>query len=134
MNRFYTLSKVPLLIAFVLLVQTAFAQNPTNVSAGNCSVIVYDFNESDEGFNTSPYAGPTTREFYWNAARGYLTEVGPAGQERTTPPPPAIGGYRIVSTISPPVLNPNPANVFDVGFQYIVPNPATDFFQSGYMH
>ena len=105
MNRFYTLSKVPLLIALVLLVQTAFAQNPTNVSAGNCSVIVYDFNESDEGFNTSPYAGPTTREFYWNAARGYLTEVGPAGQERTTPPPPAIGGYRIVSTSSTNAIN-----------------------------
>lgn len=128
MNRFYSLSKVPFLIAFIVLVQTGFAQNPTNVSPGNCSIVVFNFDAGDEGFNTSPYAGPTTREFYWNATRGLLTDLGPAGQESAAPPPPAIGGFRIISTISPPVLNPNPAGVFDVGFRYIVPNPATDFF------
>jgi hypothetical protein len=132
MNRFYTLSKVPLLIALVLLSQTSGAQNITTVTnPGDCGVIVADFNSGDNGFNASPYTGDpnSANQFYYNSSRGYWTELGPAGQEKTIPPVSFFGIPRIPGLISPPVLNPNQAGTFTIGFDYIVPNPAADFFQ-----
>lgn len=132
MNRFYTLFKVPLLIAFVVMMQTAFAQNnhiTTVINPGDCSVIIADFNAGDNGFNPSPYSNDPdpSNQFYYNSSRGYWTELGPAGQEKSTPP--LTIGARLPALISPPIINPNQAGTFTVGFDYIVPNPATDFFQ-----
>lgn len=109
--------------------QLATAQERTTVIGGDCGTIQFNFNAGHQGFNVNPYAGTISSEMYYNSNRGYWTEIGSAGTEAITPPINPFGSARIVSIISPPVLNPNAPGFMNVGFDYIVPNAPTDYFQ-----
>jgi len=108
-----------LLISFV-----AKSQVPTQVTTGICSGVVANFNTNDNGFNSpSVYGSIFDSSLYYHAGRGYWTDYLPP--YRTGAP----GAPRVMNLISPPYTNPNPSGTFNLGFHYIVPNPATDRFQ-----
>ncbi|MEO5562173.1 MAG: T9SS type A sorting domain-containing protein [Chitinophagaceae bacterium] len=114
-------------ISILLLLATSFtaqAQVPTTTTNGLCSGVVADFNTNDNGFNApSIYGSIFDSSFYYNASRGYWTDY--LFPFRTAAP----GSPRVMSVISPPFANPNPNGTFNVGFYYIVGNPAVDRFQ-----
>jgi len=100
------------------------AQIPTSTTNGICTAVVADFNTNDNGFNApSIYGSIFDSSFYFHAGRGYWTDYLPPF--RTAAP----GFPRVMSVISPPFTNPNPTGTFNVGFFYIVGNPALDRFQ-----
>jgi hypothetical protein len=111
-------------IALLLFSVFVKAQIPTSTTNGICTAVVADFNTSDNGFNApSIYGSIFDSSFYFNAGRGYWTDYMPPF--RTVAP----GFPRVMSVISPPFTNPNPTGTFNVGFYYIVGNPAIDRFQ-----
>jgi len=122
MKKIYTVAIILpciLLSSFVVVAQT-----PTQVTTGICTGVVANFNTTDDGFNSpSVYGSIFDSSFYYHAGRGYWTDYLPP--YRTTSP----GAPRVMNIISPPYANPNPNGTFNVGFHYIVPNPATDRFQ-----
>lgn len=131
MKHFYTVFSKALMLAGLLFAFRADAQDPqiegvtTVTQSGLCSNVVADFNTDDNDFNSpSLYYGNSS--FYFNATQGWWSEVDGI---RTVPPIPGGGGMRLVSIISPLYKNPNPVGVFDVGFYYVVPNPAVNRFQ-----
>lgn len=100
------------------------AQTPTTLAPGICDGVVANFNTNDNGFNSpSIYGSIFDSSLYFHAGRGYWTDYMPP--LRTAAP----GFPRVVNIISPPYTNPNPTGSFNVGFQYIVGNPAADRFQ-----
>jgi hypothetical protein len=100
------------------------AQTPTSLAPGICDGVVANFNTNDNGFNSpSIYGSVFDSSFYFHAGRGYFTDYLPP--QRTAAP----GVPRVLNNISPPFTNPNPNGTFNVGFQYIVGNPAVDRFQ-----
>ena len=102
---------------------TTQAQTPTTVTPGICEGVVANFNSNDNGFNSpSVYAGAFDSSFYYHAARGYWIDYFPPFRVA------APGFPRVLNIISPPYNNPNPVSTFNVGFSYIVNNPATDRF------
>lgn len=128
MKHFYSIFSRTLLLAGLLVAGRAGAQiqGVTTISgSGNCSNVVADFNTDDDDFNSpSLYYGNSS--FYFNSAQGWWSEVDGV---HSVPPIPGGGGMRLVSIISPLYRNPNPVGVFDVGFHYIVPDPAVNRFQ-----
>jgi hypothetical protein len=124
MKQVYTsFSKLLFVLFFLGALSTAQAQNPTTVGNGSCGTVVANFNNGDGSFNSpSIYGGMFDSAFFYNASRGYYTEM---ANNRTVGPV----GPRVVSIISPLYPNPNPQGTFDVGFTYIVPSPATNRFQ-----
>ncbi len=121
-------SRTLMLIAFLTVAGIANAQilGVTTVSnSGDCSNVSANFNSGDQGYNSeSIYYGNS--RFYFNTAQGWWSEVDGVS---ATPPVPGGGGARLVSIISPLYTNPNPVGIFDVGFYYVVPNPAVNRFQ-----
>jgi hypothetical protein len=100
------------------------AQVPTSNGPGICSGVAANFNTTDNGFNApSIYGSIFDSSFYYHAGRGYWTDYLPP--TRVAPP----GFPRVLNIISPPFSNPNPNGTFNVGFYYIVGNPALDRFQ-----
>ncbi|HEY0356890.1 MAG TPA: T9SS type A sorting domain-containing protein [Flavisolibacter sp.] len=129
MKHVYTFySRTLMLIAFITCVGSANAQiqGVTTVSnSGDCSNVTANFNTNDQGFNSpSIYYGNSS--FYFNTSQGWWSEVDGVS---AVPPVPGGGGMRLVSIISPLYPNPNPVGIFDVGFYYVVPNPAVNRFQ-----
>ncbi len=113
-----------ILLGFLFLSVIARSQTPSQVTAGVCDGVVANFNFDDNGFNSpSVYGSIFDSSFYYHAGRGYWTDYLPPF--RTTSP----GFPRVMNIISPPYANPNPNGTFNVGFHYIVPNPAVDRFQ-----
>jgi hypothetical protein len=109
------------LIVSTLIVQ---AQVPTSPTAGVCSGVIANFNSNDNGFNSpSIYGSIFDSSLYYHAGRGYWTDYLPPF--RTGAP----GVPRVLNIISPPFPNPNPAGTFNVGFYYVIGNPAVDRFQ-----
>jgi len=100
------------------------AQTPSQVTQGVCDGVVANFNTDDNGYNSpSVYGSIFDSSFYYHAGRGYWTDYLPP--YRTASP----GFPRVLNIISPPYPNPNPNGTFNVGFYYIVNNPAVDRFQ-----
>jgi len=122
MKKIYSAKAI--LVGFVLITSIANSQTPSQVSSGVCSGVVADFNSDDNGYNSpSVYGSIFDSSFYYHAGRGYWTDYLPP--YRTVAP----GFPRVMNIISPPYVNPNPVGTFNVGFHYIVPNPASDRFQ-----
>ena len=116
--------KACFLFLFLLCMVSVKAQVPTSLTNGVCDGVVANFNTNDNGFNApSIYGSIFDSSFYYNAGRGYWTDYMPP--LRTAAP----GFPRVMSVISPPFANPNPTGTFNVGFYYIVGNPALDRFQ-----
>jgi len=123
MKKIYPTAIIPVL-CLLLISFVANAQTPTQVSGGVCSGVVANFNSDDNGFNSpSVYGSIFDSSLYYHAGRGYWTDYLPP--YRTGAP----GFPRVMNLISPPYTNPNPSGTFNLGFHYIVPNPATDRFQ-----
>src|SRR5689334_25118311 len=102
----------------------ASAQTPTITVPGVCDGVIANFNTNDNGYNSpSIYGSIFDSSFYYNASRGYWTDYMPPF--RIGPP----GFPRTLDIISPPYANPSPSGTFNIGFYYIVPNPAVDRFQ-----
>lgn len=121
MKKIYALTIV---VSILLSSFIGFSQTPTQVTTGICTGLVANFNTTDEGFNSpSVYGSIFDSSFYYHPGRGYWTDYAPP--YRTTAP----GFPRVMNIISPPYANPNPTGTFNVGFHYIVPNPAIDRFQ-----
>lgn len=100
------------------------AQTPTTISQGTCPGVIANFNTNDNGFNSpSIYGSIFDSSFYFNSSRGYFTDYLPPLRVN------APGAPRVQNIISPPYNNPNPTGTFNVGFYYIVNNPAVDRFQ-----
>lgn len=121
-------SRTLMLIAFLTVAGIANAQilGVTTVSnSGDCSNVTANFNSGDQGYNSASIYYGNSR-FYFNTAQGWWSEVDGV---RAVPPIPGGGGARLVSIISPLYTNPNPVGIFDVGFYYVVPNPAVNRFQ-----
>lgn len=122
MKKIYVATTI--LTIFLFIAFTGRSQTPTQVTGGICTGVVANFNTSDEGFNSpSVYGSIFDSAMYYNGGRGYWTDYMPP--LRIGPP----GAPRVMNIISPPYANPNPTGTFNVGFHYIVPNPATDRFQ-----
>ncbi len=116
--------KACFVFALILCMASVKAQVPTSLTNGSCDGVVANFNTNDNGFNApSIYGSIFDSSFYYNAARGYWSDYMPPF--RTAAP----GFPRVMSVISPPFANPNPTGTFNVGFYYIVGNPALDRFQ-----
>jgi hypothetical protein len=124
MKRLYS-AKAIITSLFFISGLTSSAQAPTSTGPGLCDGVIATFNTNDNGFNSpSIYGGSIfDSSFYFNASRGYWTDYLPP--TRTAPP----GAPRVMNIISPPYANPNATGTFNVGFSYIVPNPAVDRFQ-----
>jgi hypothetical protein len=123
MKRLYSV-KAWLLCLFLLPGFFTSAQTPTINTPGNCLGVIANFNTNDNGFNSpSIYGSIFDSSLYYHAGRGYWTDYLPPF--RVVAP----GAPRVMNIISPPYVNPNPSGTFNVGFYYIVNNPATDFFQ-----
>lgn len=102
----------------------SIAQSPSGVTMGLCPGVVANFNTNDNGYNSpSVYTGVFDSSFYYHPGRGYWTDYLPPF--RITAP----GAPRVQTIISPPYVNPSPVGTFNIGFYYIVPNPAVDRFQ-----
>jgi hypothetical protein len=132
MKHLYFFRKPLALTIGLLAVINCTAQNETTTADGNCGVVTENFNNGTGGFTSKSLYTPdlvSDSEFYYNATRGFWTEMGSAGHERTVAQGnPAPGAQRTVSILSATYVNPNPAGIFDVGFYYIVPNPQVDLF------
>jgi hypothetical protein len=116
-------SKTLLIASMVLLFNQARSQNSSTTAPGNCGPVVADFNLTSENHaSASIYGGMFDSAFYYNRIRGYWTDL---DHDRMTPPL----SPRVMSIISQPYQNPSPQGQFNVGFYYIVPNAALDFFQ-----
>jgi hypothetical protein len=123
MKRLYS-TKVALLAICMWATVNAYSQVPTTLTPGLCAGVVANFNTNDNGFNSpSIYGSIFDSSFYYHAGRGYWTDYLPPF--RTGAP----GAPRVLNIISPPFSNPNPTGTFNVGFYYIVNNPAVDRFQ-----
>ena len=123
MKIFYP-ARLWMLTLFMLMAILSAAQTPTVVTAGTCSGVVANFNSNDNGFNSpSIYGSIFDSSLYYHSGRGYWTDYLPP--YRVTAP----GFPRVLNIISPPYNNPNPIGSFNVGFYYIVSNPAVDRFQ-----
>lgn len=129
MKQFYLVfSRTLLLAAGIMISGLGYAQIQgvtTVTSSSTCTNVVANFNSNDNSFNSpSLYSGNSP--FYFNSAQGWWSEVDGVNP---TPPVPGGGGMRLISIISPLYTNPNPPGTFDVGFYYVVPNPAVNRFQ-----
>jgi hypothetical protein len=123
MKRLYS-AKAILVGLFFLSTTTIQAQVPTVTGPGICDGVIANFNTGDNGFNSpSIYGSIFDSSLYFHAGRGYWTDYLPP--LRTSAP----GFPRVLNIISPPYSNPNANGTFNVGFYYIVPNPAVDRFQ-----
>ena len=123
MKHLYSL-KTKLLCLFSLTVIYSSAQTPTTITQGICNGVIANFNNNDNGFNSpSIYGSIFDSSFYYSTSRGYWTDY--MWPLRVTAP----GFPRVQNIISPPYFNPNPNGTFNVGFYYIVNNPAVDRFQ-----
>lgn len=123
MKIFYAV-KARLFYLFFFFSICATAQVPTITTVGQCDAVVANFNNNDNGFNSpSIYGSIFDSSLYYNAARGYWTDYLPPYRVN------APGFPRVLNIISPPYNNPNPNGTFNVGFYYIVNNPAVDRFQ-----
>ncbi len=123
MKLFYSV-KARFFYIFFFFCVCATAQVPTTTTTGVCDGVVANFNTNDNGYNSpSIYGSIFDSSFYYNAPRGYWTDYLPPF--RVSPP----GFPRVLNIISPPYINPNPVGTFNVGFYYIVNNPAVDRFQ-----
>lgn len=112
------------LLGMLTITINAYAQQPTTVTNGICTAVIADFNTNDNGFNSpSIYGSIFDSSFYYNATRGYWTDYLPP--LRVVAP----GFPRVLDIISPPYVNPNATGTFNIGFYYIIPNPAVDRFQ-----
>ena len=121
--KFFYAVLTSLFLSFLSRTEIA-AQTPTTLTNGVCSGVIADFNTTDNGFNSpSIYGSIFDSSLYFNAARGYWTDYMPPLRVN------APGFPRVVNIISPPYQNPNPTGTFNVGFYYIVNNPAVDRFQ-----
>jgi hypothetical protein len=123
MKRLYS-AKAIIIGLFFLSTFTAKAQQPSITVAGLCDGVIANFNTTDNGYNSpSIYGSIFDSSFYYHSGRGYWTDYLPP--LRTSAP----GFPRVLNIISPPYSNPNPNGSFNVGFYYIVNNPAVDRFQ-----
>lgn len=112
-------------------VHQASAQSQTSAGpSNNCGNVIANFNAGNQGYTSNSIYGTPRSDssFYYNNRRGFWTEVGEDSRERTLPPnvPPAAG--RMVPILSTDYPSPTTAGFFDVGFVYVVPNPAVDQF------
>ena len=122
MKKIYSAKAI--LIGFLFITFLANSQTPTQVGPGVCSGVIANFNTNDNGFNSpSVYGSIFDSSMYYHAGRGYWTDYLPP--YRTGAP----GFPRVMNLISPPYVNANPVGTFNVGFTYIVGNPAVDRFQ-----
>lgn len=122
--KFFYAAKARLFYLFFLLTVCASAQIPTTTTTGTCVGVIANFNTNDNGYNSpSIYGSIFDSSFYYNASRGYWTDYLPPFRET------APGSPRVLNIISPPYVNPNPTGTFNVGFYYIVRDPAVDRFQ-----
>jgi hypothetical protein len=113
-----------LVLLFLVPGFIATAQSPTVVTNGICTGVIANFNTNDGGCNSpSIYGSIFDSSFYYNAPRGYWTDYLPPSRVS------APGAPRVMDIITPPYINPNPTGTFNVGFYYIVNNPAVDRFQ-----
>jgi Secretion system C-terminal sorting domain len=122
MKKIYSVKAI--LISLLFISFLASSQSPTTVGPGVCDGVVANFNTNDNGFNSpSVYGSIFDSSLYYHAGRGYWTDYLPPF--RTGAP----GSPRVMNIISPPYVNSNPVGTFNVGFYYIVGNPAVDRFQ-----
>ena len=122
MKKIYSAKAI--LIASLFISFFSNAQTPTTLGPGICDGVVANFNSNDNGFNSpSVYGSIFDSSLYYHSGRGYWTDYLPPF--RTGGP----GFPRVMNIISPPFVNPNPTGTFNVGFYYIVPDPAVDRFQ-----
>lgn len=122
MKKIYLTKSI--LIGFLFITFLANSQTPTVVGPGVCDGVAANFNTNDNGFNSpSVYGSIFDSSLYYHAGRGYWTDYLPPF--RTGAP----GFPRVMNIISPPYVNANPVGTFNVGFYYIVGNPAVDRFQ-----
>jgi len=123
------LSKTLLMATTVLLFNQARSQSASSTAAGDCGVVVANFN-SNSGGHASPsiYGGIFDSSFYYHEVRGYWTDMAWDQATQTDRMVPPVSP-RVMTIISPPFANPSPAGQFNVGFYYIVPNAQLDFFQ-----
>ncbi|MFI5129041.1 MAG: T9SS type A sorting domain-containing protein [Chitinophagales bacterium] len=122
MKKIYSVRAI--LAGLLFISSIANSQTPSQVTSGVCDGVVANFNFNDNGANSpSIYGSIFDSSFYYHAGRGYWTDYLPP--YRTTSP----GFPRVMNIISAPYPNPNPNGTFNVGFHYIVPNPAVDRFQ-----
>lgn len=122
MKSLYSLKALLFSLSFLFVIFSS-AQSPTTTTQGICAGVVANFNTNDNGFNSpSIFGGVFDSSFYFNASRGYWTDYLPPTRVN------APGFPRVQSIISPPYNNPNPNGTFNVGFYYIVNNPAVDRF------
>jgi len=120
---FTQLSKTLLMATAVLLFNQARSQSSSSTAPGECGPVVANFNSNSGGHaSASIYGGMFDSAFYYQPVRGYWTDL---DHDRTVPPV----SPRVLSIISPPFANPSPQGQFNVGFYYIVPNAALDYFQ-----
>ncbi len=123
--------RVPLLCASLAIATLAGAQNSTGSSPStNCGVIRENFDLGNGGYTSPSLYGDqrTDSSFYYNTKRGFWTELGEDARERTIPPARSPAASRLVSILSTSYPSPTTEGAFDVGFVYVVPNPAVDRF------
>lgn len=132
MKKFYFFSRTLILLIILSGAIPGICQNESGTANGNCTEITENFNNGTGGFSSKSLYSPdlvSDSEFYYNSTRGFWTEMGSAGRERTIAQGnPAPTAPRYISILSETYVNPNPAGIFDVGFYYIVPNPQIDLF------
>lgn len=120
------------ILCFTLAIGTlANAQNSTGSSQStNCGVIRENFDLGNGGYTSPSLYGDqrTDSSFYYNIKRGFWTELGEDARERTIPPARPPVAFRFVSILSRSYPSPTTEGAIDVGFVYVVPNPAVDRF------
>ena len=121
-KQFRTIS----LLGLLAIATNASAQNVTVGSKSqNCGNVIADFNQGTQGYTSKSVYDDASQSFFYNNRRGYWSEIGDDAHERTT----ASAIPRDVSILSTDYPSPNVAGFFDVGFVYVVPNPAVDEFK-----
>jgi hypothetical protein len=113
------------LLGLLAIATNVSAQNITVVTkSNNCGNVIADFNQGTQGYTSKSVYDDGSQSFYYNNRRGYWSEIGDNAHERTTASPTP----RDVSILSTD-YRPLQAGFFDVGFVYVVPNPAVDQFK-----
>jgi hypothetical protein len=121
-NYFRTMAVLGLLA----ITANASAQNVTVSSQSkNCGNVIADFNQGTQGYTSKSVYDDASQSFFYNNRRGYWAEIGDDAHERNT----ASLVPRSVSILSTDYPSPVRAGFFDLGFVYVVPNPAVDEFK-----
>ncbi len=129
--NFTIICRASILCASLGIITLANAQNSTGSSQStNCGVIRENFDLGNGGYTSPSLYGDqrTDSSFYYNTKRGFWTELGEDARERTIPPARPPVASRFVSILSRSYPSPTTEGAFDVGFVYVVPDPAVDRF------